>query len=130
MAEHVQHIRNKENNAHLLLQQPAFQPWVVLDELLIAQAVLHCRGYVTHPNDCRSARCTSASYETILHRLLQLIQQMEASDQYANAGLGLAAWGDGIRGWPRMVEDDSAVAVATTSLPGRGPKQRGWGDGG
>lgn len=87
VAEHVQQIRNKKCYAHLFLQQPASQPWVFLDELLIAQAVLYCSGYVTHPNGCRLARRTSVSSETDLHRLLQAIQQIEASDQYANAGL-------------------------------------------
>ena len=49
--------RRRRNDAHLLLQQqPASQPRVVLDELLVAQAVLHRSGYVTHPSGCRSAR--------------------------------------------------------------------------
>lgn len=55
VAEHVQQIRNKKTNAHLFLQQPASKPWVVLNELLIAQAVLHRSGYVAHPNGCCSA---------------------------------------------------------------------------
>ena len=47
--------RRRRKNAHLLLQQqPASQPRVVLDELLVAQAVLHRSGYVTHPSGRRS----------------------------------------------------------------------------
>lgn len=52
MAAHVQQISgSKKSNAHLLLQQPASQPRVVLDELLVAQAVLDRVGYVTHPKN-------------------------------------------------------------------------------
>lgn len=114
MAEHVQQIRNKKNDAHLLFQQPASQPWVVQDELLIAQAVLHCSGYVTHPNGCRAVQpacCTTVSAGTDLDRLLLLIYQIEVSDQYANAGPGRwrallhagMALEDGCRRW-RMIQ--------------------------
>lgn len=52
MAAHVQQISSsKKSNAHLLLEQPASQPRVVLDELLGAQAVLDGVGYVTHPKN-------------------------------------------------------------------------------
>lgn len=65
MAEHVLQIKNKENNAHLLLQRPAPQPRVVLQQLLIAQAVLHRAGDVTHPKCRRSARrpCPRCPYD-------------------------------------------------------------------
>lgn len=84
MAEHVQQIRNKTNDAHLFLQQPASQPREVLDELLIAQAVLHCSGYVTHPNGCRSACCTSGTDQ---HPLPQAIRLSEATDRCIDVGL-------------------------------------------
>lgn len=50
MAECVKQIGNKERDAHLLLLQPASQPGVVLDGLLIAQTVLHRGGNVPHQN--------------------------------------------------------------------------------
>lgn len=43
--------QQKKSNAHLLLEQPASQPRVVLDQLLGAQAVLDRVGYVTHPKN-------------------------------------------------------------------------------
>lgn len=101
MAEHVLQIRNKENNAHLLLQLPAPQPRVVLEQLLIAQAVLHRGGDVTHPKRCRSVRCAPASSDPPgrTHCCRQY-SKSGVSDQYANAGLD--------SGGPRLYDEAAA----------------------
>lgn len=65
-------IKTRKTDAHLVLLQPASQPRVVLDELLIAQAVLHCGGHVTHPCGCCSAHCSSVFSGNNLRRSREL----------------------------------------------------------
>lgn len=65
-------LKTRKTDAHLVLLQPASQPRVVLDELLIAQAVLHCGGHVTHPCGCCSARCCSVFSGNNLRRSREL----------------------------------------------------------
>lgn len=65
-------LKTRKTDAHLVLLQPASQPRVVLDELLIAQAVLHCGGHVTHPCGCCSARCSSVFSGNNLRRSREL----------------------------------------------------------
>lgn len=78
--------KQEKRDAHLLLLQPASQPRVVLDELLIAQAVLHRSGYVTHPNGLLlSPRVVRDQPAPTSH---SWCRNTGASDQFANAGRG------------------------------------------
>lgn len=131
MAEHVLQIRNKENNAHLLLQRPAPQPWVVLQQLLIAQAVLHRAGDVTHPKCRPSARCPFPPASLRPHRCRRY-GKLERLINFANAGLDgggprLHEEAGSCRGWLQMEEE--SAGCHGSDIPARGGHQSESGTG-
>lgn len=124
VAEHVQQIRNKKSNAHLFLQQPVSQPWVVLDELLIAQTVLDWVGYVTHPNSNVSVHCTLMVWTRTRCCCKQYSKLRQQINTLMEAWLVavLALWWGGCRGRLQTVQDESDVAMVAAALWGRGSK--------
>lgn len=139
VAEHVLQIRNKENNAHLLFQRPAPQPRVVLQQLLIAQAVLHRAGDVTHPK-CRhsdrrspppplsspaSLRAPPCRHFWKLERLINLLMpawMVKRPQLCEEAGRQAATVG-----WLRMEEE--SVGCHGSDIPVRGGHQSWSGTG-
>lgn len=118
MAQCVRQIRNEENNAHLLFQRPGPQPRVLLQQLLIAQAVLHRAGDVTHPKGWRSARCIPAAPLPGVPTAPQLkaLGEIKAADQFANA-----AWM--VRG-PRLSGEASRQAGSSRGMAADGGGNR------
>lgn len=132
VAEHVLQIRKKENNAHLLLQRPAPQPRVVLQQLLIAQAVLHRAGDVTHPECRRSAHCSSPlpspasrrppcywKWERLINLLMPALDYGKASAAQGGRQAGRQA---AVEGWLQIEEGISGLPWQRHPCEGRASK--------